>query len=209
MKREFKIGFLGIILAAFMGIICPSLLGQKFNAGFSGGITASQVDGDSFKGFNKLGLTAGAFVNRHIKYNIYWQIEIKYVSRGVYKGLGEYDPTLYKSGYHYVELPLSVNYLHDQQIQVELGASPEILITTVFSDENGVIDPINYPDNRRFGLSVLAGVTYWFNARTGVGLRFTYSAIPFRDPQEWNHPRYRGYYHKVLSLSATFKITHE
>jgi len=113
--------------------LCLCLSGQKFNTGLFGGISASQVDGDAFTGFNKLGLTAGAYVNRHIKYNIYWQVEVKYVSRGVYKGLGENDPTLYKSGYHYIELPLSVHYLHDQQILVEAGTSPEILVKTVFS----------------------------------------------------------------------------
>lgn len=180
--------------------------GQQLNVGFFGGVTASQVDGDSYNGFNKLGYTAGAFMNRHIEYNIYWQIEIKYVTRGVYKGPGDNDPTLYKSGYHYLELPVSVHYLYDKKIQVELGTSPEILIMTFFWDENGLIDPSSYPDNRRLGLSVFAGLHYWFSAKTGVGIRYTYSAIPFRDPQEWNHPRYRGYFHNVICLTAAYKF---
>ena len=187
---------------------CISLHAQKFNAGLFGGVTASQVDGDSYSGFNKLGMTAGAFVNRLIDYQIYWQLEIKYVTRGVYKGPTDSDQTLYGSTYHYVELPLSVHYLYDEKIQVEAGASPEVLITTRFWDQDSTIDPATYPDNRRIGLSVFGGLYYWFNPSLGAGIRYTYSAIPFRDPQEWNHPRYRGYFHNVISLTLAYKLMH-
>lgn len=187
--------------------LSPFIHGQNTNTGFYAGITASQVDGDAYKGFNKLGLIAGAFVNRHIEHSIYWQLEAKYVIRGAYKGPGENDPTLYRSSYHYVEFPLSVHYLHDQKIQVEAGTSPEVLVKTIFSDQDGIIDPASYPDNRRFGLSVFGGIHYWLNATTGVGIRYTYSAIPFRDPREWNHPRYRGYFHNVISLTVAYKFS--
>ncbi len=207
MIGKIKIRLLKVVMASLLLVLSLSIHGQKVNAGFFGGITASQVDGDSYVGFNKLGLTAGAFVNRHIEYNIYWQVEVKYVTRGAYKGPDTNDQTLYRSTYHYVEFPLSVNYLYDKKIQVEAGTSPEVLIKTRFSDQDGIIDPSNYPDNRRFGLSIFGGIVYWLNASTGVGIRYTYSAIPFRDPQEWNHPRYRGYFHNVICLTAAYKFT--
>ena len=206
MFKEVKVLINKLFIPAFLIFLISTASGQEFNAGLYGGITASQVDGDSYSGFNKLGLTAGAFVNRHIDYSIYWQLEIKYASRGVYKGPGTNDYTMYRSGYHYVEFPLSVHYLHDEKIQLEAGTSPEVLIGTVFWDEDGIIDPANYPDNRRFGLSVFGGLTYWFKSSAGVGIRYTYSAIPFRDPQEWNHPRYRGYFHNVICLTAAYKF---
>ncbi len=49
---------------------CCSVRAQEFNAGIFGGVTASQVDGDSYGGYNKLGFTAGVFVNREIDNNI-------------------------------------------------------------------------------------------------------------------------------------------
>lgn len=196
------------IVAGLLLQLSFPIVAQQFNAGVFGGVTASQVDGDSYSGFNKLGLTAGAFVNREIDNNIFWQIEIKYATRGVYKGPTDIDPTLYRSTYRYVEIPLSVHYLIDDKIQIEAGTSPEVLINVKFSDQDGLIDPSNYPENRRFGLSVFGGVHYWFNPTTGVGIRYTYSAIPFRDPQEWNHPRYRGYFHNVLCLTAAYKFKH-
>ncbi len=206
----------GINLHIWMAALLLSFLpgkqicGQQFNAGVFGGVTASQVDGDTYGGFNKLGMTAGAFVNRHIDWDIYWQMEIKYVMRGVYEGPGDFsDNFLYRSSYHYLEFPLSVHYLFQEKVQAELGTSPEVLLFARFWDQDGLIDPGSYPENRRFGLSVFAGLHYWFAPYVGMGIRYTYSAIPFRDPQEWNNPQYRGYFHNVLSLTAAFKFKHE
>ena len=96
-------------ISALVLMACSSF-GQLSNYGVFGGITASQVDGDSYSGFNKLGFNAGGFINQHIDLNIYWQAELKYVSKGVYKGPGDYDPTLYRSSYHCLEIPLSAHY---------------------------------------------------------------------------------------------------
>jgi len=190
-------------------ILTSPLCGQQFNAGVFGGVNISQVSGDSYAGFNKLGLNAGFFVNRLIENHIYWQAEIKYGTRGVYQGPSDADPSLFKSAYHIVELPLSVNYLFDEKIMVELGISPEVLIAPRFWDEDGLMDKTKYPDNRRFGLSVFAGIGYWFNDKIMAGLRYTNSAIPFRDPEEYHNSQYRGLFHNVISVSLAFRIKHQ
>jgi len=194
-----------VFLAVLPG---SSLLGQQFNAGFFGGVTASQVDGDYYGGFNKLGLTAGLFVSRELDFDIFWQMEIKYVSRGAYENFGTTDPTIDKTVFRYIEIPLSVHYLYNDWFQVELGISPEVLLSYAHFDEYGKTDPSLYPENRKFGFSVFAGVCYWFVPSTGVSLRYTYSAISFRDPQEWNNPQNRGYFHNVLALTLSYKFDH-
>ncbi|MEN8226941.1 MAG: outer membrane beta-barrel protein [Bacteroidota bacterium] len=209
MSKKSKYGIGKLFIATLLLVLSIDSYGQQMSYGFFGGITASQVDGDAYTGFNKLGVTAGAFINRYIEYDIYWQAEVKYVTRGVYKGPGDNDPTLYRGGYHYVELPLSVHYLHDDKIQLEMGTSPEVLVKTYFSDQDGIIDPASYPENRRFGLSVFGGLCYWISGTTGLGIRYTYSAIPFRDPAEWNHPGYRGYFHNVICMTAAYRIKHD
>jgi len=197
-----------VLLVTGMLLWPLSSSGQQFNAGLFGGVTASQVDGDTYGGFNKLGMTAGAFVNRYIEHDIFWQVEIKYAMRGVYEGPGLNNNFLYKSSYHYLEFPLSVHYLFNEKIQVELGVSPEVLLFARFWDQDGLMDPSSYPDNRRIGLSVFGGVYYWFASSIGVGIRYTYSAIPFRKPQEWNNPQYRGYFHNVLCLTVAYQFNH-
>ena len=196
----------GILFLLFLLPGPKTAQAQSLNYGIYGGITASQVDGDPYRGFNKLGGCAGLFLNQHIEYNISWQVELKYVSRGVYKGPTDNDQTLYKSTYHYVEIPLSVHYLAQEKFLIELGTSPEVLVGDAYWDENGILNPAGYPDIRRFGLSVFAGVGYWFSDRMMANLRYTNSAIPFRDPQEWNNPQYRGYFHNVMSLSLAYRI---
>ena len=198
MKYIAAIFFLSISLAGFS---------QKFNAGMFAGVSASQVDGDFYSGFKKLGLTSGAYVNREVSSDIYWQLEIKWVMRGVYEGPTNSNPDfLYRSAYHYIEFPLSVHYLWNEKVQVEAGFSPEVLVNVKFWDQDGILDPSQYPENRRVGLSVFAGIHYWYTDKTSVGIRYTYSAFPFRDPQEWNNPQYRGYFHNVLALSMGFRI---
>lgn len=203
--------FYQLVMAVLVtgGLFRPdNLFGQQFNAGVFGGVTASQVDGDSYGGFNKLGMTAGAFVNRYIDFDIYWQLEIKYVMRGVYEAPELNSNFLYKSSYHYLEFPMSVHYLFDEKVQAELGIAPEVLLFEKFWDQDGLMDPSRYPDNRRVGLSVFAGVYYWFAGAYGIGFRYTYSAIPFRKPEEWNNPQYRGYFHSVLCLTVAYKFMH-
>ena len=109
-----------MVLMLFLLLGFSAVQGQEMKYGIYGGITASQVQGDPYSGFNKLGGCAGLFVNNYIEYNIYWQAEIKYVSRGVYKGPSDNDQTLYKSAYHYVEIPLSVHYLANEKFLIEL-----------------------------------------------------------------------------------------
>jgi hypothetical protein len=207
-KRQAKFrDFVVAIQVLLLGSV--SLDAQPLNAGVYAGINASQVTGDSYSGFNKLGLNAGFFVNQLIDYDIYWQAELRYSSRGVYQGPTDNSNTLYKSGYYILELPLSVHYLYDGRVMVELGTSPEVLLGTRYWDEYGLMDPSTYPENRRFGLSVFGGIGFWFNNKIMAGLRYTNSAIPFRDPEEWNNAQYRGYFHTVFSLSVIYKFKHQ
>lgn len=197
-----------LVMVLLMVFSLENIKGQDFNAGFFGGVTASQVDGDYYGGFNKLGLTAGFFVNRELDLNIFWQMEIKFVSRGAYENFGPADTRIDKTVFRYIEIPLSVHYLHNDKFQVELGISPEVLISYNSFDEYGQTDPSLYPENRRFGLSAFVGLQYWFVPSTAVGLRYTYSAISFREREEWNNPQNRGYFHNVLALTMAYKINH-
>lgn len=195
---------LALLTGLFLGM--GALHAQSLKYGFYAGMTASQVQGDPYSGFHKLGGTAGMFINNHIGYHIHWQAEIKYVTRGVYKGPTDTDLTIYKSTYHYVEIPLSVHYLVDEKFLIEIGTSPEVLVGAKYWDENGLLNPDGYPEIRRFGLSVFGGVGYWISDRFMANLRYTNSAIPYQDPQEWNHPQYRGFFHNVMSLSLAYRL---
>lgn len=205
---EKKKRFPGIGILILLWLALPiSAVGQQVHVAMYGGINVSQVHGDIYTGFNKLGFNVGLSVNRLIDRHFHWQAEVKYSTRGVYEGPTDNNQSLYKSSYHILEFPLSVNYLFDERIKVELGTSPEVLLTTFFWDENGLMDRSTYPDNRRIGLSVFAGIGYWFSERMMAGIRYTNSAVPFRDPEEWNNSQYRGYFHNAISVSLAYRFS--
>ncbi len=188
-------------------ILCISLSSsaQSFQGGIFAGINASQIDNDTYGGFNKLGLNAGAFVSREITPNFYWQMELKYSSRGMY-----HHPTINQnfialSNLKYLELPLSIHYFYNEKIQVELGFAPDVLLSEYYEDEHGSLDPAYAPDLRRFGVNVFGGIYYYFIENMAVGIRYTYSAIPFYPFDFWT-ARYRdkGYFHDVLCLSVKY-----
>jgi len=210
MNRSFKSPAGLCIIGVFTVLLCQPVKAQQFNAGLFGGMNTSQVDRDGYGGYNKLGFTAGAFANREFSPHFYWQMEIKYGGRGVYHPPDDNGNGYYKTSFHYFELPLSVHYLHQEKFQGEIGFSPDILISYVAYDDvrNKVPLEDKLGGNRRFGLNLFAGVYYWFIPSMGVGLRFTYSAIPFYLIGESVRYLDSGDFHNVLSLTLAYKIVH-
>ena len=201
----------GTMLIAVCMLTGGSLYAQKFNAGIFGGLNASQVDRDGYGGYNKLSLAGGVFVNREFSQNFYWQLELKYGGRGVYY-LGDILTEEFRlTRFRYVELPLSVQYLHEEKFQAGIGFSPDVLISFAAYDiqKNELPQEEKLGGNRRFGLNAFAGVQYWLHPAFGVGLRFTYSVIPY-SLREGASVRYldSGYFHNVLSLTASYRIMH-
>jgi len=197
-----------ILLLLFLPVL--GLQAQEFNAGIFGGLNGSQVDRDGYGGYNKFSLNAGAFVNREFAANFFWQLEIKYGGRGVYHRGADITTEFFRSSYQYIELPLSVHYLHEGKYQAEIGISPDVLIKVAGSHDPQYPAPIEgIGEYNRFGINILAGVGYWFHPNVGVNLRFTYSVIPFT-PMNPAAVRYwySGWFHNVLSLSAVYKIFH-
>jgi len=73
------------LLSVFLGILSVSGFSQEFEGGFLGGLTASQIDGDLFSGYNKVGITAGAYTTRKINSSVNWKLEIRYTQKGSYQ----------------------------------------------------------------------------------------------------------------------------
>ena len=189
-------------------LIIQLLPAQSFNGGVFGGINASQVDNDGNRGFNKLGLNAGAFASREITTNLYWQIELRYSSRGMYDFQINPYRDLAISRLLYLEMPLTMHYIYSNKYQGELGLAPDVLLAEFYGDETSGINPDYADELRRFGLNGIAGVYYFFRENLGVGIRFTYSLIPFYR-SEGVAVRYwdNGLFHNVYSLNLKYYIT--
>lgn len=195
------------ILFILFVLITKISLAQTFEGGFFGGFSASQVDGDRFSGYNRLGLTAGAYITRELKRNIVFKNELRYIQKGAYKRNTEQDPTYYKTSLHYAEIPVLIQYLTRNDLYLEAGLVPEILLYSREENEDGIIPTDQTLPYHRFSLEGTAGLGYFFTKNLSAGFRYTYSILTARDHASGQtYLLNRGQYNNVLSFSLYYHI---
>jgi hypothetical protein len=180
---------------------------QHFEGGILGGLTASQIDGDSYRGYNKVGLQAGAWVQRLFTYTLAGQLELRYVQKGSLKTNKPGDPTYYRASLHYIDIPIMAQYIYNDKVIFELGIGPEFLLSAKEQDGNGDL-PDREPHFHNFTMSAIAGIGYTFWDMLTFTARFNYSIIPIRDhPSGQTYLLNQGQYSNVLSFAIYYKIS--
>ncbi|KPL15171.1 MAG: hypothetical protein AMS26_08305, partial [Bacteroides sp. SM23_62] len=153
---------------------------QQFEGGILVGLTASQIDGDSYSGYNKVGIQAGAWVQRLFTYTLAGQLELRYVQKGSLHTNKPNDPTYYRCVLHYVDLPIMAQFIYNEKVVFELGIGPEFLVSGKEFDAWGEL-PEREPHFHTFTMSAIAGIGYTFWDVLTFSARFNYSIIPIRD----------------------------
>jgi hypothetical protein len=180
---------------------------QQFEGGILGGLTASQIDGDSYSGYNKVGIQAGAWVQRLFTYTVAGQLELRYVQKGSLHTNKPDDPTYYRCVLHYIDLPIMAQYIYDEKVVFELGIGPEFLVSGKEFDAHGEL-PEREPYFHTFTMSAIAGIGYTFWDVLTFSARFNYSIIPIRDhPSGQSYLLNQGQYSNVLSFAIYYKIS--
>lgn len=190
-----------IFLAAFPLMVTA----QPFGGGFFGGISASQVDGDTYAGYNKIGLTAGAYITKELSRVSDLKVELRYIQKGAYHKGPEQDPSLYKLTIHYVELPFMYQYYITDNIIADAGLAPNVFLFYKEEDENG-----EFPEDNpfhRFGIDASAGLNYKLTDNIIAGLRYSYSVLPVRDhPSDQTYRLNRGQYSNMFSFTLYYQF---
>lgn len=195
----------GILILIFFLSISFASFAQPFEGGFFAGMSASQVDGDTYSGFNKIGLTAGAYIGSDINRQWKWKAELRYIQRGAFKKTSVDDPDYYRLTIHYVEIPFIIQYFVNDPLFLEIGLVPDIYMFHKEEDEYGDIPVEEGPAYHRFGLNAAAGIGYFITDAIIIGLRYTYSAIPMRDHASGQtYLLNRGQYNNVLAVSLYY-----
>jgi hypothetical protein len=193
------------ILIFLFIIISFSSYSQQFEGGFFAGVSASQIDGDNFAGYNKGGLTAGAYITREITRNIKWKTEIRYIMKGSYQKYTEENPVYYKTTLHYAEIPVLAQYFFKGKTFFEFGLLPEVLLSSKEEDEGGIIPTDQTLPFHRFSLEATAGMGYFLTKNIAAGFRFNYSVLTCRDHASGQtYYANRGQYNNVLSFSVYY-----
>jgi hypothetical protein len=207
--------------------LLPSVLyAQRFKAGLLVGITTTQVDGDTYAGYNKLGFVAGGFIASQLFWNPEgdWSaaFEITYIQKGSRKvprpDKGDYS--FYKLNLNYVEVPILARYsffVPDSacskklRLQIEGGISTGVLVQWEEENTNGPVTggvPFEKVD-----ISTVLGLSYAFSRSAFFNTRYEYSAFPVRKGpisqyyQNWTYKFLKpGYYNNVLLFSLRYQF---
>lgn len=184
--------------------------GQSFNAGLVGGLSGTQVDGDGLGGYNKLGIYAGAFVNREINDRWSWQFEMAYSQKGsrrVVKPETLDDGPWIRLQMHYIDVPLLLIWDYRDNIAFEAGVSGNLLLSYTYRDLRNNLLNTNFS---RFESALLLGGRYQLKENLYVFARASYSMFSI-DPNANLLPFFalvqRGTYNNVITLGLRYQLS--
>jgi len=157
----------------------------RFYGGPEIGCNFTQVDGDAYSGYSKVGLTGGGLVYVRFSENTGVAMELIYSQKGSkgvvnytnpYTGLNQGFQT-YRLNLNYVEVPIVLHFETGLRLHYEIGLSYGQLISSkeaVDGDPGVYIDP----DTHRFiqfDLEGIAGFEYHLGGDVFFEGRFQYS----------------------------------
>ncbi len=195
---------------ALLILICISLEGftQKFNGGITAGGLVSQVDGDTWQGYHKVGYLAGAFVSLRISPRSSFQMEMEYIQKGMRQGADSVTNTgtTYLTRLHYLEIPVFYQFTFARRFQAEAGLAADILLGT-YDEVNGLEVPYLTVPYEKVNLCGIIGVSGFITNHLKAGFRFNYSLMSTRagtvNGERWILFE-SGQYNNVLSLALSW-----
>ncbi len=215
---------LGLFLFSIFYFLFSSVHAQQFKVGLLGGISTSQVDGDTYAGYNKAGLLAGGFVTKFFSSESKWSasFEIMYIQKGSRKvphpEKGDY--TNYSLKMNYAEVPILVKYNfstvdsaneHRMKFALEGGFAIGALVYSKEEDAFGQV-PGGTPFQKS-DYSIILGLNYFLTEHIGFDVRTEYSIVPVRKGgtssyyQNWTYKIFKpGYYNNLLVFSLRYQF---
>lgn len=183
------------ILILFLA--CIPVAAQHFKGGLALGINGSQVDGDTYAGYNKLGFMAGPYVFYPLSNKWDMQVELKYMGKGAARRkTGKEDYEKYTNTMHYIEIPVIFRYNSSAKLGFEGGLGFGYLFSVVEKDEYGVIADGYGHTFSKYEVCSLIGARYRFLLRMAVNIRYSYSLTSVFDRDIVGH----GGYNNLFSI---------
>lgn len=169
---------------------------QEFRAGPLVGLNMSQVDGDDYAGFNKLGLELGGFVSRKIATNWEAQLDIAYIQKGSRKvpkaDKGDYAD--YEIKLDYIHFPIVARYRY-KDFSVEGGVAIGVLLNDEeYRDGQPLKGLEGVPPFQPIEYATVFGFNYHLSDRLWVNARLLYSINRVRIPYDGQVPIYKPHW---------------
>ena len=198
---------LAVLLLTMISMVLQAQNAPKTELRFRGGIVlglnASQVDGDDFAGYHKLGINGGFMAQLPLTKKFFMSMEILYSQKGgksrTYAGF----PTEYQVNLNYAEVPLLINFQEKSAVNFGLGlAYGRLVKTREFIDE---LEQEPFEDFNRDELSGIANGSYLISDHFQLNVRLAYSLLPIGHSPISNFNS-RAMYNNVLSFRFAYVL---
>jgi hypothetical protein len=197
-----------LLFAILFFLLANLAYSQRFDGGALLGFNASQVEGDTYKGYNKPGLVAGFYVETDIAPAIFAAMEIKYSQKGARKKVTTKDPTKYIMRLNYIDLPVYMAFRTSDKSAIIAGVSTGFLISAKEIDEYGEFPTEDQNDFNTIDLEPLLGFQFDFLDNLKADLRFSFSVLPIRGkPVNTNYYWQNNQFNNVITLSLYYQIS--
>lgn len=189
-----------LLLTAFLYLfINKSAYSQEFNALITSGAVFSQLDGDHYGGYYKLGFNGGAYVNRFVSKKLAAQIGLRYIQKG------SKEESYYKCSLQYVELPLTIRYFHYEKLDFEAGVGFGYLLKQYEELEGYEI--LDAPEFNKLDLSGILGLNYKINKKFTFSGQFNYSLLYVRPLNKYYPNMKKGQFNNVVTFNLAYQLT--
>jgi hypothetical protein len=168
-------------LVVILAFTISTLSAQDFHGGILAGFTASQVDGDSYAGYDKMGLVGGVYVTRDMTDWLQARMEVRYASKGARNPASEDNTGSYLLALHYIDLPVMASFRIKKYGYLQLGLIPGYMFHANGRDDSGTLPQDYLVDFRKFDLGTLIGANIIITQKISLDVRYSYSIFSIRD----------------------------
>lgn len=171
------------LILFLMGITSFYSYSQRFEGGILGGLNASQVDGDTYHGYNKSGIVAGGYAQTNLSRTIFTGFELKFTQKGSRKNPDPKipdDQSKYIMRLNYAEMPLYLGVRTSEKISVLAGLSAGYLISGTEYNNYGKFPVEDQHPFNALDVEGMLGFRFQMTERLFLDLRGAYSLIPIR-----------------------------
>lgn len=196
-----------LLLVFAAGLLYHNLYAQSFGAQLITGLNFSQVDGDQYAGYNKVGLNVGVAVNREIKSKWFAQMELLYSGKGSRKLTSEEDMQIFALRYRYLEIPILAVYKLQEKFRLHAGPSIGFNISAEFDDGREWM-PAN-PPLLPYEVAGHIGAEYTFADNWAFSARHSLSLLRVGNPNngtQFYSLTANGLYNRLFTFSLRYTV---
>ena len=191
------------VLVLFVSITAQAQ--DDFNGGITLGFNATQIDGDGYMGFNKLGARAGAFVIMPLSQKVNSKIEFVYTGKGSVLNIpkqGRYQRIVL----NYVEIPILLQVPYKKFV-LEGGLAYGRLISSSEEDISGTMTFLG--PYKKSEYSYILGFNVPLGGRFESSMRYQRSFLPVADNLVFDKVMFAivgGAFNTMVTIGINYKI---